>query len=383
MVKRFLIAIVLLGLVAGGLVWFNFFRDRMISEFFANMPVQPVSVSTFEAQPVTWSPVIETIGSVNASQGVDLTTETSGVVRAIHFASNQAVERDTLLLQLDDVVQRADLEAARTQYDLDRDNLVRAQELQRRGVTASVSLENSQAAARVSEAQLARAQAVLDQRELSAPFAGTIGIPRVDLGQFISPGDTVATLQDMDMMRVDFTVPEQRLRELRIGQPISVRIEGDDEAFTGDIQGIDPRVDARSRLVSVRGTVANTGRALTPGQFVRIEVALPPEDGVIALPQTAVVTSLYGDYVFLVQPRANDAAQLEVRQSFVEIGRRSGSLVEIRRGVSAGDQVVTAGQNRLNNGQPAVVNNEVNPSVPGQAPTVTGTGAPAQGAAGQ
>lgn len=342
---------------------FNLFRDKMIGEFFANMPVAPAVVSTVEAKPGAWTPVIQAIGTANASQGVELTVETSGVVRGIHFTSNQDVEKGTLLLQLDDVVQRADVEAARTQLELDRQNLERARELQRRGVATSVSLEQSEAAARASEAQMAKLSAVLEQRQLNAPFKGVVGIPQVDLGGFISPGTTVATLQDLSVMRVDFNVPEQDLRSLSIGQPIRVRTEGGTETFMGDIKGINPRIDPASRLVAVRAAVENPSYRLTPGQFVQIEIKLPEEDNVIALPQTTVVTSLYGDYVFVVRTKADAPDKLEVRQVFVQTGRRVGQVVEITSGLQAGDQIVTAGQNRLTSGMPAVIDNSLNPAV--------------------
>ena len=372
MVKRFIIAIVLLALVGGGLVGFNLFRDNMIAQIFANMPQQPATVSTVEAKPVTWTPSIEAIGTVNAAQGVDLSVESAGVVKEIAFAPNTQVEAGALLVRLDDVVQAADVEAARTQADLEKGNLARAQDLTRRGVTTNVSLDQTQAAAQAAEAQLARAIAVLDQRKLTAPFAGTIGLPRVDVGQYVAPGTIVATLQDLSTMRVDFSLPEQDLPILTIGQKIEVRIEGLDEAFEGQLTGIDPRVDPATRLVALRGSIANAEGKLTPGQFVRIRVKLPAEEGVIALPQTSLSTSLYGDYVYVVRPSEADAAQLEVRQVFVTPGRRSGGLVEIAEGVAPGDQVVTAGQNRLSNGQPAVVDNSVNPAAEATGEAVTG-----------
>jgi len=374
MVKRFIIAVILLGIVGGGLVWFNFFRDGMIAQIFANMPQQPATVSVVEARPVTWTPSIEAIGTVNAAQGVDLTVETAGVVKEIAFAPNTQVEAGALLLRLDDVVQAADVEAARTQAELERGNLVRAQDLTRRGVATNVSLDQTQAAAQAAEAQLARAVAVLEQRRLSAPFAGTIGLPRVDVGQYVAPGTIVATLQDLTTMRVDFSLPEQDLPKLRIGQKIEIRIEGLDEGFAGELTGIDPRVDPASRLVALRGAIANAGGKLTPGQFVRIRVELPAEEGVIALPQTALSTSLYGDYVYVVRPSEADAEALEVRQVFVTPGRRSGGVVEIAEGVAPGDQVVTAGQNRLSNGQPAVVDNSVNPAAEATGAAVSGGG---------
>ena len=377
MVKRLIIAIILLGAIGGGLVWFNMFRDNMITQIFANMPQQPATVSTVEARPVTWTPVIEAIGTVNAAQGVDLTVESAGVVKEILFEPNTTVEAGAVLLRLDDVVQSADVEAARTQAELERSNLARAQDLTRRGVTTNVSLDQTQAAAQAAEAQLARAIAVLEQRQLAAPFAGTIGLPRVDLGQYVAPGTIVATLQDISTMRVDFSLPEQDLPNLSIGQKIEVRIEGLDETFPGELTGIDPRVDPATRLVALRGSITNPQGKLTPGQFVRIALALPAEEGVIALPQTAVSSSLYGDYVYLVRPSEADAEQLVVAQVFVKPGRRSGGVVEIAEGVSPGDQVVSAGQNRLSNGQPAIVDNSVNPSAAATGPAVA---KPADGA---
>lgn len=372
MIKRFIIAILLLGLVGGGLVGFNLFRDNMIAQIFANMPQQPATVSTVEAAPVTWTPSIDAIGTVNAAQGVDLTVETAGVVKEIAFAPNTQVEAGALLVRLDDVVQAADVEAARTQADLEKGNLARAQDLTRRGVTTNVSLDQTQAAAEAAEAQLARAIAVLDQRKLVAPFAGTIGLPRVDVGQYVAPGTIVATLQDLSTMRVDFSLPEQDLPRLSVGQEIEVQIEGLDEIFSGTLTGIDPRVDPTTRLVALRGAIANADGKLTPGQFVRIRVKLPPEEGVIALPQTVLSTSLYGDYVYVVRPSDADAEQLVVAQVFVTPGRRSGGLVEIAEGVGTGDQVVTAGQNRLSNGQPAIVDNSVNPAADATGEAVTG-----------
>lgn len=372
MVKRFLIAIVLLGLVGGGLVWFNFFRDGMIAQIFANMPQQPATVSTVEAEPVTWTPVIEAIGTLNAAQGVDLTVESAGVVKEILFQPNTQVAAGALLMRLDDVVQRADVEAARTQAELERGNLARAQGLTNRGVATSASLDQTQAAAQAAEAQLARAQAVLDQRQVTAPFAGTIGLSRVEIGQYVAPGTIIATLQDLSTMRVDFSLPEQNLPKLAIGQSLEVRIEGNDQAFTGAITGIDPRVDPATRLVALRGSVAAPQGGLTPGQFVRISVALPAEEGVIALPQTALSTSLYGDYVYVVRPSEGNAEQLQVQQVFVQPGRRSGGVVEIVSGVAPGDQVVTAGQNRLSNGQPAIVDNSVNPAATATGPAIGG-----------
>jgi membrane fusion protein, multidrug efflux system len=360
MFKRLLIAVLLLSLVAGGLVGFNLFRDRMIADFFANMPVNPTTVSTVEVEPVAWRPTLSAIGTVYAAQGVDLSVEAGGIVREILFSPNETVEAGQALVRLDDTVQRADVAAAETQLSLEAANLERARELSARGVATNVSLEASEAAANAAEAQLARANALLEQRRLVAPFAGTIGLPQVELGQYIQPGTIVATLQDLDAMRVDFALPEQQLGAVAIGQPVHVRADGDERTFDGAILGIDPRVDPSTRMVRVRGGT-DAGGALTPGQFVRIAIDLPEEEGIVALPQTAVVTSLYGDYVYAVRPSEDDPEQLVARQVFVGLGRRSGGSVEILSGVSAGDTIVSAGQNRLSSGVPVVIDNSVPP----------------------
>lgn len=361
MVKRFLIAIVLLALLGGGVVGFNMFRDQAIENFFANMPVATVTVSTVTTEEATWTPSIDTIGTVSASRGVDLTVEVTGIVRELNFTANQKVEQGQVLVQLDDVVQQADLTAARTQADLDRQALDRAMELQQRGVGSTVSLQAAEAAASASAAQVEKLEAVLQQKQLRAPFAGTVGIPRVDEGQYLSPGVSVVTLQDLETMRADFTVPEQRLSQLSIGQPVRLTVEGVEDAFAGEIAGIDPKIDPASRLVSIRATIENTDGRLTPGQFARVFVELPSEDGVIALPQTAVVTSLYGDYVYVVRAVEGEDDRLETRQVFVTVGRRTGNQVEIREGLEGGQQVVTAGQNRLSNGTPVAIDNTINP----------------------
>lgn len=377
MILRFIIAFVLVALVCGGIVGFNMFRDQAIGEFFANMPVAPITVSAVEVQPIEWTPGIGAIGTVAAAQGVDLTVEAAGIVKAINFKSNENVERGDILVQLDDGVQRADLDAAKTQAALDQQRLDRALALQKRGVGSDVAVDEARAASQASASQLDRLQAVLDQRQLKAPFSGTIGIPRVEVGQYLPASQTVATLQDLTTMRVDFSVPEQQLSLLRIGQPVRFGATEEEMNFSGSVTGIDPKVDPATRLVAVRAEIANPQGLLSPGQYVRVRVELPVEPNVIALPQTALVSSLYGDYIYIVSeaepkegapaPSEETAPTLVARQVFVKPGRRSQGRIEIAQGVNAGDQVVTAGQNRLSNGSVVVIDNTIDPSRPTEA----------------
>ncbi|QKV17238.1 efflux RND transporter periplasmic adaptor subunit [Oricola thermophila] len=365
MIKRFIIAFILLAVVVGGLVGFNLFRDQAIADFFANMQRPAVAVSTAEVEAVTWQPTVRAIGTVNAARGVDLTMEVTGVVKEILFKANDTVEEGQVLVRLDDEVQRADLAAAQSQLDLNRQALTRALELQERGVGSQSALDTAQAAATASASQVEKLQAVLNQKQLRAPFGGTIGIPQIDLGQYISPGQIVATLQDLGSMHVNFTVPEQQFGVLAIGQPVRVGLSEDDMPFRGEITGIDPKIDPSTRLVSVRAEIENPQGKLNPGQFVRVRVELPSEDDVIIVPQTALVTSLYGDYVYRVKQAETEDGELTVEQVFVKPGRRSNGDVEIVSGLAAGDVVVNAGQNRLSNGARVTINNEVQPTAAG------------------
>jgi membrane fusion protein (multidrug efflux system) len=429
--RFFLIIVVLavLAVVVGGIVWFNFFRDSMIKQYFATMKPPAATVSTTIAKPSSWTPGVEAIGTVRAVRGVDLTVETAGIVKEIPFHANEKVAANAVLLQLDDAVERADLDAQKAQAALDQTSLTRAIELTKRGVGSDSTLDSARAAASASASQVTRLQAVLDQKQLTAPFAGTVGIPKIDLGQYLSPGTSVVTLQDLDTMRVDFSVPEQQLPLLKIGQTVRLGLSGSDMPFAGAIRGIDPKIDPSSRLVNIRAEVANPDGKLTPGQFVQVRVELPEEQNVLSLPQTALTTSLYGDFIFVVQPAkpavaapaqpaaasdkpadakpadakpadamkpaadatkpaadaakpadkaASDAAKpaadpakpaaegdkpaLVLSQVFVKPGRRNQGMVEIVEGLKAGEEVVTAGQNRLFNGMSVSVDNTIDPT---------------------
>jgi membrane fusion protein (multidrug efflux system) len=380
MVKRFLIALVLVVLVCGGLVGFNLFRSKMIADFFANMQTPAVTVSAAEINPITWTPEIEAIGTLRAAQGLDVAVEAAGTVDSIAFEANEVVAQGELLVQIDDAVERAELSSAEAAVERDFAQLERAQSLRESGVSSEATLEEAQTAYAESQSALARIRAVLDQKALEAPFAGTIGIPRIDVGQYVQPGTTVATLQQLDVMKVDFTVPEQRMGDLRLGQPATFGLTAEDFAYEGRIAGIDPKVDPQTRLISVRAELENPRGELRPGQFVRVRLQLPPVENVMAVPQTAVITSLYGDYVYVVEeaepapdasaateatpaaPEGEDAPRLVAKQTFVEIGRRQGNLIEIVKGLKPGQTVVTSGQNKLANNTPVAINNAIDPA---------------------
>jgi len=368
MIKRFIIAIILIVLICGGLVGFNLFKEQKIAEFFANRPRPAVTVSTVTAASETWQPGIEAIGTVGARQGVDVASRAAGIVTEILFTPNDQVEKGQLLVQLDDEEEQATLIAAKANEARDSQALKRATTLVDKGVSSTSALDDAKAALDASRSVMERVKAQINLKKIRAPFSGTIGIPKIDVGEYLPAGTVIATLQDLKVMKVDFTVAEQRLSEVNIGQPLHLGLAEDAMGYEGKITGIDPKIDPQSRLVSIQAEVNNSDGALRPGQFAFVRIDLPEENDVIALPQTAVVQSLYGTYVYMVAeddeaPAGEDGKKQQVaRQVFVKIGRRFGGKIEITEGIKPGDIIVSAGQNKLTVGSPVTIDNTVNPA---------------------
>jgi membrane fusion protein (multidrug efflux system) len=352
--------VVAVGLCAG-LVWFNFFRDKMIGQFFATMQRPPQVVSAAPVKATTWTPGIAAIGTARAEYGVELAVEIGGIVREIRFKANDRVKKDQVVVQIDDAVERADLIDAQAAVKLAESTLERSTTLRQRGFDTQSAYDQAVAGLATARSRLQRIEATINQKALKAPFDGVIGIPRIDPGQYVQPGTVVATLQDLDRMKVDFSVPEQLAGQVKADQPVKFGFGTGDMPFTGKVTGIDPRVDPQTRLVNVQATLDdNKGGAVQPGQFLQVRVILPTEDNVVTVPQTAVVTSLYGDYVYVVEDEQKDGKDRQVvKQVFVKIGRREGRQSEVVSGVQAGQTVVTAGQNKLQAGAPVKIDNAI------------------------
>ncbi len=363
MKRRLVVALVFILAVGlcGGLIWFNFFRDKMITQFFATMqqPAQTVSAAKVEAR--TWTPSISAIGTAKAANGVELAVQVSGVVKEINFKPNERVPEGKVLVQLDDAVDRADLANVQAQVKLAEANFARSRALASRGITAEATFEQNEATLATSRAQEAKVRAVIEQKALKAPFGGVAGIPKIDIGQYLQPGTVVASFQDLSSMKVDFTVPEQRAGEIKLGQEVRVGMTETELPFKGRVIGKDPRVDPATRLVSVQALVEdNKDGAILPGQFLHVEVILPEQPNVMTLPQTAVITSLYGDYVYTIEQEERAGQQVQVvKQVFVKTGRRRGGAIEILSGLNPGQQVAASGQNKLQAGSTVKIDNTI------------------------
>jgi membrane fusion protein (multidrug efflux system) len=367
MIKRMAIMLIVAGLVLGGIFGFQEFKAKTIAKVLASQGAPTQTVSTAKAEYQEWQPRLEAVGSLRAVNGADLALEAAGIVDEIHFNSGDDVKAGALLLQLradDDIAKLHSLEAsaelAQINYDRDKKQL----KIQ---AVSQATLDADAANLKNVRAQVAEQQAVVDKKSLRAPFAGHLGIRAVDLGQYLSAGTTIVTLQALDPIYVDFILPQQTLGEIKVGQQVSVTIDTYlGQTFTGVISAINPRVDASTRNLQLRATLANPDRKLLPGMYATVDIDTGAAQRYVTLPQTAITFSAYGDSVYVVQDQGkgdNGQPQLVARQTFVTTGPTRGDQVAILNGIKPGDTVVSAGQIKLHNGAPILINNTVTPAV--------------------
>jgi membrane fusion protein (multidrug efflux system) len=366
MTKRMIIMLIAVGVVFGGVFGFQIFKNTMIKKFMSAMPQPPQTVSTVTAAVQEWQPQIEAVGSLRAVNGADLAFEVSGIVKELHFKSGDDVAVGDILLTLradDDI---AKLEALKATAALSEIVNQRDQEQFKIKAVSQATLDTDAANLKNAKAQVAEQQAVVDKKTLRAPFAGHLGVRVVDIGQYISAGTTVVTLQALDPIYADFFLPQQALNQIRLEQGVTIKIDtypnGD---FTGTITAINPKVDPATRNVQVRATLKNPDRLLLPGMYASVNVAAGGKQRYITLPQTAVTYNPYGETVYAVDDKGQDPQgrpQLIARQIFVTAGLKRGDQVAILSGVEEGQTVVTAGQMKLRNGAPVMIDNTIRPT---------------------
>jgi membrane fusion protein (multidrug efflux system) len=366
MIKRMLFMLVLVGVVLGGLFGFKAFVGGKIKEAMASMADLPQTVSAAKAASSDWQPRIDAVGSLRAVRGADLSLEVAGVVEEITFQSGDEVQAGQVLLRLrndDDVAKLQSLEATAqlAQITYDRD----VKQLKAQAISQAI-VDNDEANLRNAKAQVAQQKAIVDKKTLRAPFAGRLGLRQVDLGQFLSAGTVIATLQSLDPIFVDFLLPQQSVAQLSVGQTVRVKVDAFlGREFAGKITAINPKVETASRNIQVRATLPNRDQKLLPGMFATVELETGAPQRLVTLPQTAVSYNPYGSLVYIVDDKAKGAGgkpQLVARQVFVTTGATRGDQVAILKGVSEGDTVVTSGQVKLRNGVPLAIDNRIVPT---------------------
>lgn len=335
-------------------------------KFLANFANPPQTVSTTVAAAQEWQPELKAIGSLRAVRGADLSPQVGGTVSAIHFDSGVDVKEGDVLIELSSADDVAKLNSLKAQSELARITLERDQrQLQAQAVSKQVVDTDAQNY-RSFQAQVAQQQATLDYKTIRAPFAGRLGIRQIDVGQYLAPGTAVVTLQSLDPIFVDFTLPQQQLAQISVGQKVAVGVDTyKDQVFAGTIAAINSKVDTATRNVQVRATIPNPDHHLLPGMFANVTIDVGAPQNYVTLPQTAVTYNPYGSTVYLVDDKGKDSQgqdQLVARQVFITTGDTRGDQIAVTKGISPGDTVVTAGQIKLRNGVPLHIDNTVQPA---------------------
>lgn len=363
MAKRMTVMLTVLGAVIAAL---GFFKYSQIQTAMAGAGYQPppVAVTTVVAEQVGWEASVSAIGTVRAVQGVTVSADLAGIVDRITFESSQRVREGKVLVVQDTRQEQAQLAAAESQLELTRLQLDRFKGLRQKGVASQAEYDSAVAAHAQAEARVGEIQATIARKTIRAPFSGLLGIRQVNLGQYLSAGDGVVSLQSLDPIYVDFSVPQQQVRRIGPGTQVEALTEdGASVDLVGAVSAVDSVVDPATRNVTVQATFANADGALRPGMFVETRIALGETNTVIALPASAISYAPYGDSVFVVEEiESQDGAKYEgVRQQFVQLGTSRGDQVAVVSGLEPGAQIVTSGVFKLRNGAAVLVNNEVQP----------------------
>ena len=365
-IRAVLMAILLLAAIVGVLGYFKVTQIMglvALTKAGAFTP-PPTAVTTAVAATSQWQPIMDTIGTVTAINGVTVSTDLAGIVDKIAFTSGTKVKAGDLLVHLNTDQEQAQLANAEAQRDWAQITLTRNQDLLAKKAISQSDYDSAMNQFRQAQATVDQYKAVIARKTLRAPFDGIVGIRQVNLGQYLNAGDTVVTLQSFDPIYVNFALPQQDLSKLEVGQQVNVQVDAHGERiFPGRINAINSLVDQATRNVQVQATLSNSDLKLRPGMFAKVGVVLPQREPVVVLPVSSVHYAPYGDSVFIVTEAKgeDDKSYKTVKEQFVKLGAARGDLISIISGVKPGDEVVTSGVFRLKSGVPITINNTVQP----------------------
>lgn len=359
--------LVLLGLAAitGSLGYVKFMQIQEQIAIGGQTP-PPISVNVSAALADRWNRRIHTIGTLVAHQGVDITTEVSGIVKSIHFESGDEARKGQLLVDLDNSTERANLESAQAQFDSDNSQYQRLLKLKDQSFVTTNDIDTQASLVNVSRARVAVAENALSKKRIYAPFTGKLGINQVDVGEYVIPGQNIVTLLSLDKLYLDFTLPEDNFTDLAPNQAIRFRVRSYPERrFDARVETWHPELDADTRNVSVRAAVDNRKRLLAPGMFADMELRSRRTLPVLVIPETAIFYNIYGEAVYVLESASGEGASGDTANGYrlaarqVRVAYRSDGMAGVVEGIEAGDQVVTAGQLKLYPGLRVVVVDDV------------------------
>jgi len=361
---KIVFALVVVLIVFGGLAGVKTLQIRKMMAAGQAFVPPPESVSSAVARQEKWQETLDAIGSITAVQGVNITPEAAGTVSEIAFVSGAVVVTGDLLVRLDTSSEEAQLRSLEAQANLARINAERARQLRADNTVSQSELDTAEATLKQCQANADAIRAAIEKKTIRAPFAGKLGIRLVNLGEYLDTGKPIVSLQSLSPVYADFSLPQQELARLKTGMRVRVTTDTyPDKKFEGDLTAINPDLDPSTRSVRLQATLDNPEQFLRPGMFARVQVLLPSEQTVLAVPAPSVLSAPYGDSVYVIEPGTNGAgAGLVVRQQFIRTGRALGDFVSVETGLKTGERVVSSGLFKLRNGMSVVENNAIAPA---------------------
>lgn len=358
MILRLVLMLIVTGSVLGGIGAWKYQQMQAAAERMAQPP-PPAVVAAAQVTRESWQPTLDAVGSLVAVNDAFVTNEIAGKVAAVLFESGDRVEDGQVLVRLDDSTDRAELAGLEAELRLAELQFERSERLLADRTLSRSDYDEARARLESAQANVAAKRALIDKKRIPAPFAGQLGIRLVNIGEYLAPGAHIVPLQSLDPIFVDYSLPERHLAAVSVGQAVEVAVQAyPGEHFRGRISAINPGVDPGTRSMRLRGTLDNPGGRLRPGMFAETRTLLPLRDDVLTLPQNAITFAPYGDSVFVVRERD---AKLIVERRQVRTGAVRDGRVEIVGGLEPGDRVVSAGQNKLRNGQQVRIDESVAP----------------------
>jgi multidrug efflux system membrane fusion protein len=371
LVRWFIIVGLLLFVVVGGIVYFQFWKDAFLKNMFATMKPPPATVTVVEVKSEVVPNLLTAVGGLAAVHQVNVTSDVSGRITDIKFQPGSHVDAGAPLLQLFDGPEQGDLASFKAQAQGAQAALERAKQLASRQFGPQSTVDATQATYDQAMAGIAKTEALISQKLVRAPFEGELGVRMVEVGQFLTAGTTIVSLTALDTLYANFTVTEKDSGHLKVGQVVRIKVDAyPGRSFEGKITTIEPQIMADTRNIRVQATIANPDHILKPGMFATTTVVLPDKPPVITVPETAVDYTLYGDSVFLItEKKENDGkSALTAVRTFVQTGNRVDGRAEILKGLNPGDRVVAVGQLKLQSGSPVVISSDPPPPIPANPP---------------
>jgi len=363
MAKRMILMLVAAALLVGALGYFKLRQVQAAVKGGAFQP-PPSAVTTIVAKQETWPSTLNVVGTTAPVHGVTVSADLPGTVDTITFDSGSFVHEGDVLVKLDTRQERAQLAALEAQRDLAKINYDRTQQLVNEGVISRQEYDKSTAEQKQTEANVGEIKATIQRKTIRAPFSGILGIRQVNLGQYMSAGTAIVSLQALNPIYANFNVPQQVMSQMRPGQSVRISTDGaSGHAYTGRVNALESTVDESTRNVQVQATLANADNKLRPGMFVQVEVGVGAERTLFPLPASAINYAPFGDSVYVVTDlKGPDGKTYRgVRQQFVKIAGARGDQIGIVSGLHQGDEVVTSGAFKLRNGAAVAVNNKIQP----------------------